>query len=147
MRNVILAGLAATAALFGCAPVQTGRTTLTSTDVPSPEPREAPRAEAAPPALDALPGELACRTTSIHEGTTELYLEWNGDAARGSLRTVAPSGNVTTERVRAERYKRMIVVDYPNAADLVTHAAVVGEDDGKKVMRVGGAENFRACDP
>jgi hypothetical protein len=99
---------------------------------------------------DATPStttsQLVCRTTSS-EGTMELSLAWDGSEAKGSLAQTGPSGNVTSQRVRAERFKTMIVVDELNQQDLVTHAAVVAEKEGKRYMRVGDdGKPWRACE-
>jgi hypothetical protein len=89
--------------------------------------------------------QLVCRTVSS-EGTMELFVEWDGNEGKGSLEHVAPSGNVTKQRVRAERLKNMIVVDELGQRDLVVHAAVVAEKDGKRYMRVGSdGSPWNAC--
>ncbi|MDB4936803.1 MAG: hypothetical protein JWP87_3775 [Labilithrix sp.] len=92
-------------------------------------------------------GQLTCRTKSVLDGTSELYLEWNGETAKGVLRRVAPSGMVYVERVRAERFKGAIIADPPESIDLVDHVAVVGSQNGKQFMRVGNAQQpWVACD-
>ena len=128
-----------------CAPAQTGTTSITAADV---EASSAPTAPPPPVAKESSPavspasteekvaGQVVCRTSGP-SGTAELVLSWDGTAARGSLELVGPSGHTTTQRVRAERYKGMIIADELSQLDLVTHAAVVTEKDGKKYMRVG----------
>jgi hypothetical protein len=93
------------------------------------------------------PGQLACRTKSAIDGTSELYLEWNGTIARGVLKRVAPSGMVYVEPVKAERYKGAIIAGPPESIDLATHAAVVGSQNGKQYMRVGDSQQaWTACE-
>src|SRR5689334_17370507 len=99
---------------------------------------------------DATPStsssQLVCRTTSA-EGKMELSLAWDGSEAKGSLAHTGPSGNLTSQRVKAERFKTMIIVDDVNQQDLTTHAAVVAEKDGKRYMRVGDdSRPWRACE-
>lgn len=108
--------------------------TASSLDAPAPAAREASASsEAAAPA----PAKLVCRTKTSTDGTTELYLDWNGKVASGVLRRTAPSGMVYEQPVRAERYQGTIVVDEPNVEDLASHAAMVVEQNGKLHMRVG----------
>ncbi len=96
---------------------------------------------------DTPAGQLACRTNSIHNGTSELYLDWHGQAATGVLRRIAPSGMVYVDRVRAERYNGAIIVDPPESLDLMDHAAVIGRQNGKQFMRVGDTRQaWVACD-
>ena len=95
-------------------------------------------AEADGPA-PAPPGQLVCRTKSVVDGTTEVFLEWNGSSAKGTLRREAPSGMVYVQRVQAERAASLIIVDEPSNEDLMSHAAVIGKQDGKTLMRIGGA--------
>jgi hypothetical protein len=71
--------------------------------------------------------------------STELFLEWKGDEASGVLRETAPSGMVHQKKVRAERHRGLVVADDINEKDLVVHAAVVAERNGKKVMKVEDA--------
>ncbi len=107
-------------------------------------------AEMAPAEKDAPPaGDLVCRTQTLREGTTELYLTWNDGAAKGYVRNVAPSGMVYVRPVHAERYKSMIIVDGPSEPDLASHTAVVSKDTqtGKPFMRVGDHANpWTACE-
>ena len=130
--------------VVGCSPPLTGATSTTAAAVstasspPSPETAEAAEVPA---------GELACRTTSVTEGTSELYLDWSGEVAKGVLRRVVPSGMVYVLPVRAERYKGAIIADAPAETDLVCHQAVVGQQDGKKYMRVGDRQQpWTLCD-
>jgi hypothetical protein len=135
------------ASLFACAAPQTGSTTTTTAaDVSEPAPREAASREAAGEereeraALEALPGRLECRATDAYGVTTELFLEWTGESAKGTLRRLTPSGMVSVRPVRAERHEGAIIADHPNEKDLTVHAAVVGERDGKRLMRAGDAD-------
>jgi hypothetical protein len=132
--------------LVGCASKANtaSTTTMTAADVQStkssseaaPASREASR-EVSPAKLEELPGQLVCKTSNRDDGVTELRLEWNGSSANGTIRTIAPSGEATVLRVKAERYRGMIVVDEPGQEDLVKHAAVVAPSNGKQAMRVG----------
>ncbi|AKV01444.1 hypothetical protein AKJ09_08107 [Labilithrix luteola] len=123
-------------------------TTMTAADVSSPSVAESTESapdsrEAAPPAnvteakLEELPGQVACRTSNRDDGTNELRLEWSGTSATGTMRTIAPSGEITTQRVNAERYRGAIIVDEPGQQDLVSHVAIVMPTNGKQAMRVG----------
>lgn len=92
-------------------------------------------------------GKLVCRTHNCVDGTTELYLDWDGKVASGTLRTTAPSGMVYEKKVRAERYQGTIVVDEPSGTDLAEHAAMVVEQSGKLHMRVGApGQAVSACE-
>lgn len=84
-------------------------------------------------------GELVCRAVRAGGGATELFLEWNGNEARGELREIAPSGMVHHNRVRAERHQGFVIVDDVHEEDLAVHTAVVGVRDGKKVMKIADA--------
>lgn len=119
--------------------------TLTGAELSSAEHTEAAPARArdeatAAPARDSDPapaGKLVCRTTNCVDGTTELFLDWNGKVATGMIRRTAPSGMLYEQPVRAERYQGTIVVDEPGSIDLASHAAMVVEQNGKLHMRVG----------
>jgi hypothetical protein len=149
----------AASAFVACAPAKaaeaTAPTTTTGAEVssaspegsetartaaPAPASREASNAAADDASQDAPRGQLVCRTKSLVDGTSELYLEWNAEGATGTLRRVAPSGMVYVQPVKAQRYKTMILVDEPSSEDLVTHAAVVASQNGKQHMRVGDAD-------
>ncbi len=92
-------------------------------------------------------GKLVCRTHNCVDGTTELFLDWDGKVASGTLRTTAPSGMVYEKKVRAERYQGTIVVDEPSCTDLAEHAAMVVEQRGKLHMRVGApGQAVSACE-
>jgi hypothetical protein len=122
--------------LIGCAGSQaaaTGPATTTGAELPRPA-----SAEASPAAAASLPGQLACRTKGP-SGLTELFLDWNGDSAKGTLHSVTPSGMVYDTRVTAERGDNgLVIVDEPGNSDLVCHAAVIVPQNGKKHMRLGG---------
>lgn len=145
-------GCGLTACASAGAPPAAAPTTITGAELTSASPAtEVPAAreftaEAAeanplaanPPASEApAPGKLVCRTTNRVDGTTELYLDWNGKVASGVLRRTAPSGMVYEQVVRAERYQGTIVVDEPSVTNLAQHAAMVVEQNGKLHMRVG----------
>lgn len=137
--------------LVGCASQAktASTTTMTAADVDSAK----SSAEAAPASREAsssakgeeLPGQLVCRTTNRDDGTRELRLEWSGSSATGTIRTIAPSGETTTQRIEAERYRGMIIVDEPGQEDLVTHAAMVAPSNGKQAMRVGSG-HYTTCE-
>jgi hypothetical protein len=84
-------------------------------------------------------GQLVCTTKNGADGTSELFLEWSGASAAGVLRRTVPSGMVYHQRIQAERASGMIVVDDARETDLVNHAAVVRQENGKQLMRVGDA--------
>jgi hypothetical protein len=84
-------------------------------------------------------GQLVCTTKNGPDGMSELYLEWNGASATGVLRRTVPSGMVYLQRIQAERSSGMIVVDDARETDLVVHAAVVRQENGKQLMRIGDA--------
>ena len=144
-------GCGLTACASAGAPPATAPTTITGAELTSASPAtevpaareftaEAAASTASPPAPAAeapAHGKLVCRTTNCVDGTTELYLDWNGKVASGVIRRTAPSGMVYEQVVRAERYQGTIVVDEPSVTDLVQHAAMVVEQSGKLHMRVG----------
>lgn len=142
-KNLVVVALFA--GLVGCASQgkTASTTTMTAADVETtkssteaaPAPREAARTASAK--AEDLPGQLVCKTSNRDDGATELRLEWSGNTANGTIRTIAPSGETTVQRVKAERYRGMIVVDEPGQEDLVKHAAVIAPSNGKQAMRVG----------
>jgi hypothetical protein len=150
----VIALSAAGSIIGGCSPVHTtAATTTTAADVANEASMPAPAARESTPAIEnasvseseaagsaeaAPPGQLVCRTKSIVDGTTELYLDWKGTSAKGTLRRSAPSGMVYVQRVEAERADSLIIVDEPENQDLMNHAAVVGKQDGKTLMRTNG---------
>ena len=166
MRNPYFKAVSVIAMALGCAsgvtacasagaPPAAAPTTLTgaeltsSTNAASPAPEvPATREEAAPEATAPAPaGKLVCRTKNCVDGTTELYLDWNGKVATGVLRRTAPSGMLYEQNVRAERYQGTIVVDEPECSDLASHAAMVVEQNGKLHMRVGApGQAVTACE-
>jgi hypothetical protein len=145
MQNAKVLIVAVLAGLVGCASQgkTASTTTMTAADVQStkssfeaaPSSREASSSSSAK--AEELPGQLVCKTSNRIDGTTELRLEWNGDSAHGTIRTIAPSGETTVEHIKAERHRGMIIVDEPGQEDLVKHAAVVAPSNGKQAMRVG----------
>jgi hypothetical protein len=128
---------------FACASMACSR----AAPLPSSTPADVSTSAAAPTtqsddaethdAQGAPVGQLVCRAKSVSDGVTELFLDWNGKAASGTLRRKAPSGMVYVQPVHAERHQGLIVVDESNAPDLVSHAAMVVQQDGKLLMRVG----------
>jgi len=142
---VTLAILAGASLLVACASPNAATTALTAADVSGPAATEspapaAPATAAAPAAAESdapAPGRLVCTTKDGLGVKTQLFLEGDGATASGVLRSVGPSGNVTTRRIRAERLDGLIVADDPNETDLVVHAATVRQHAGKAYMRLG----------
>ena len=92
-------------------------------------------------------GQLICRVKTTSDGTSELYLTWDGATATGVLRRSVPSGMVYVQRVQAERAGAMIVADVPGESDLVSHAATVRTENGKQYLRLGeGSRAWSACE-
>jgi hypothetical protein len=153
MQTAKIVFIALFAGLVGCAAkTNTASTTsMTAADIQStksetvaaPAPREVSSTSSAK--LEELPGQLVCKTSNRDDGTTELRLEWTGNSATGTIRTIAPSGETTVQHVKAERYRGMIVVDEPGQEDLVKHAAVIAPSNGKQAMRVGSGM-YSACE-
>jgi type IV pilus biogenesis protein CpaD/CtpE len=138
IARILTAAFLATS-LFACASDPPAQVTLTAADMVKPAAvAEAPAPKEAPPAIPAEAGDLVCRVTTKTEGNVELYLKWTNGSAKGVLRTVAPSGNVTTQNVGADSYQGLIVVDDVLSGDLVEHAAVVRNHDGKRSIRLNG---------
>ena len=146
-------GTGVTACASAGAPPVAAPTTITAAELTSSSPtpsellasREGSAAAGAP--ADAPAGKLVCRTHNCVDGTTDLYLDWDGKVASGTLRTTAPSGMIYEKRVRAERYQGTIVVDEPSSTDLAEHAAMVVEQSGKLHMRVGApGQAVSACE-
>ena len=122
-------------------PVQTGATTTTGAELVTASPAApsplAPLVASTDAEPSPSPGQLVCKTKGL-EGTTELFLEWKGDNAKGVLHSVKPSGMVYDQRVTAERGGNgLIIVDEPGSSDLVCHAAVIVQQNGKKHIRLG----------
>jgi hypothetical protein len=145
-RLMTVLALAATA-LVACASPRgaaAGSASITAADVdgtPPPAAHDAaPTGEpsASPATSTTSPGQPVCRISDAFGVTSELHLTWDGTAAKGFLRRLAPSGMSEDLPVRAERDGRKIIVDAPNETDLTAHVAVVGEHAGKRLMRVGG---------
>ena len=108
-----------------------------SADEPAaPAERAASSASSSSASPDRPPGDLVCRTVTTAGGAHELYLEWKGGEARGVVRETAPSGMVHEKKVRAERHQGLVVADDIHTTDLVDHAAIVAERNGKKVMKI-----------
>lgn len=146
-------GAGITACASAGAPAVAVPTTVTAAELSSSStsssaasPADIPSREVSPPA-EASAGKLVCRTHNSVDGTAELYLDWDGKVASGTIRTTAPSGMVYEKKVRAERYQGTIVVDEPSGTDLAEHAAMVVEQTGKLHMRVGApGQAVSACE-
>jgi len=95
-------------------------------------------------ASDTNTGGVACKTQSAQEGTSVLSLKWEGTSAKGTLEHIGQSGNTTTFNVKAERQNGMIIADDVFQTDLVSHAAVIKEQNGKRYMRAEGG-SWLAC--
>jgi len=151
MISVIKLSIATFAALsiVACATPKAGSTNITSADAPASEAASMPSSStsssssaAAPKEANAADAPAAPEGTTLvcsaptSDGTTELYLKWDGEEASGVVRTIAPSGSVSEQRVHAARYKGRIIADEPGNQDLVKHVAVVKEENGKKMIRI-----------
>jgi hypothetical protein len=158
MHNAKILIVTLFAGLVGCASKgsASSTTTMTAADVQSqstksetieaPASREAaPTAGASSARAEELPGQLVCKTSNRDIGVQELRLEWNGNEAHGTIRTIAPSGETTVQRVTAEKYRGMIVIDEPGNVDLAVHAAIVAPSNGKQAMRIGSGM-FATCE-
>lgn len=143
-----ITGLALASVLVGCgAPKADAASpvTLTAADVAAPAPAEEPAEpteEAAEPTSTALEtdrpaGERLCRAKDTFGSILEVYVEGSGDDARATLRTLAQSGDVSTEVLRANRHKGILFLDRRGEVDLVAHAATLAKQDGKTILRVG----------
>jgi hypothetical protein len=131
--------------MVGCAASNAdavGTTTTTSAEIPA----------ARESGSGAIPGErpagqLVCRATSIHEGTIEVYLDWKGTSASGTLRHRTLAGKTTEQRLHAERVKGAIVADDVTSDDLVVHAAMIREHKGHTYVRLGDwKQGWTPCD-
>jgi hypothetical protein len=134
----------ALSALGACAPSRpattaTSASTTTAASLDSPAaPAAAPStaAEAPPQEEPTPPGELVC-STKAGGHLLQLFLQWDGTTAKGTLRDEAPSGMVRHQHVKAERYKERIIVDEPESTDLVAHMATVLDTGGKRRIQLG----------
>lgn len=129
---------------FACASDPPAQATLTAADIAKLKEPPAPK-DTTPPPMPEDAGKLACRATSRDQGTVELYLKWENGSAKGVLRTTAPSGNVTQLNVGADGHNGITVVDDVLSGDLVEHAAIVRNQDGKRIMRLNGASTWLTC--
>ena len=158
MQTAKIVFVASFVGLMGCAASKANTastTSMTAADVPSSESSSRTEDVAAPASREAsnasgatreeLPGQLVCKTSNRDLGVQELRLEWNGTEAHGTIRTIAPSGETTVQRVTAEKYRGMIVIDEPGNVDLAVHAAIVAPSNGKQAMRVGSGM-FATCE-
>jgi hypothetical protein len=136
--------MAISLALAACAS-HPSSTTVTAAEMPKAAP-SASKDSGKSVAEPAPEGQLVCRSQSRDEGTTELYLQWSGDSAKGTLRRISLSGMVSDTHVQAQRMKNSIIADDINASDLVVHAATVGKHDGKQYIRLGESkQNWTVC--
>ncbi len=117
------------------------------TKAPEPEVAVTTSAPATPPPMttmgDKPPGELVCRTEKPNGAAMELFVQWDEGQGRGVLKETAVTGMTHERRVRVEKDRGLVVADDPREQDLVTHAAVVAEKDGKKLMKVD--DNWAPC--
>jgi hypothetical protein len=140
------------AVLTGCsAPRTTSSASITAAEVSTTTTPATPPNDDAPAAAaeaEEFPGQLVCRTKSLTDGTAELFLDWKGATAMGTLRRVAPSGMIYVQRVQAERAGTLIVADATcGETDLVTHTAMITQQNGKQLMRLGdGNRPWSACE-
>jgi len=133
MRFLALFAVASLA--VACAPSTTavGTTTVTSAEMEAPQPGSA-RSELG---TETPAGHLVCRASSLSDGRVEIYLDWKDSGASGTLRRRAPSGEITEQKLHAERIKGAIVADDVLSHDLVVHAAMVREHKGRTYVRLG----------
>lgn len=129
----------------GCASTTTnavGTTETTSAELP------AARESGSGPIVGERPaGQLVCRATSIHEGTIEVYLDWKGTSASGTLRRKSLAGDISEQKLNAERIKGAIVADDVMSQDLVVHAAMLREHKGHTYVRLGDwKQGWTPCD-
>lgn len=133
------------AALAACAAPHPASTTVTSATVAAPQKREASaftdaaREEGVRRKAVTPPGTIVCKAKDAFGVMTELFVEHEGegDDIPGSLRSVAPTGNVYLQAVRIQRHGGKLLVDEPGEVDLFTHVATVATIRGKQHMRLG----------
>lgn len=124
------------------APNAVSTTETTSAEIPAA--RESGRA---PIAGERPAGQLVCRASSIHEGSIEVYLDWKGTSASGTLRRKTLAGNVVEQKLHAERMKGAIIADDVESQDLVVHAAMIREHKGHTYVRLGDwKQGWTACE-
>lgn len=145
LRLALLAGLSSLAC--ACASDPPATATLSAADVAKiREAQGKPKAAPVPVTTDVPEdGKLVCHATRPDRGSYELYLKWTNGTAKGVLRDIAPSGNVTTTNVGADSHGGVTVVDELFNGDLAEHAAIVKNQDGKRLMRVNGAGAWLVC--
>lgn len=155
---LMVAAALAAGAFIACAPPRTLSATVTAADVSDPVTKESSAVTPADTSdgvvkaaatSDNPTGQLACRTKTPVDGTIELFLEWKGTDGKGVLRRVANSGELYLKKVRAERAKTLIVVDdlAATTVDLTAHTAIVGEQSGKRYIRLGEwKDQWSACE-
>lgn len=132
---------------FACASEPPATATLTAADVAKiREAQSQPKAAPVPVTTDVPEdGKLVCHAARADRGSYELYLKWTNGTAKGVLRDIAPSGNVTTTNVGADSHGGVTVVDELFNGDLAEHAAIVKNHDGKRLMRVNGTGAWLVC--
>lgn len=92
-------------------------------------------------------GQLVCRASSVHEGQIEVYLDWKGTSASGTLRRKTLAGDVSEQKLHAERMKGAIIADDVMSQDLVVHAAMIREHKGHTYVRLGDwKQGWTPCD-
>lgn len=132
---------------FACASEPPATATLSAADVAKIREENAHPKAAPLPTEGEVPedGKLVCHATRPDRGSYELYLKWTNGTAKGVLRDIAPSGNVTKTNVGADSHGGITVVDELFNGDLAEHIAIVKNDDGKRLMRVNGAGPWLVC--
>jgi hypothetical protein len=101
--------------------------------------------EAKQEVAQAPAGSLYC-TATTDGSTRELYLDWKGDKANGTLRTSNAKGVVQEEAVRAERTKARVVIADPAKPDATARkATIVLKGDAKKIQVGDGKQPWTSC--
>ena len=101
---------------------------MTSAEV-APAPKEAPR--------PAPKGVLVCKANSVQEGSIEVWLDWKGTSATGTLRRRTLAGDVSDTELTAGKMRGTIVADDVHSQDLVVHAAMLHDHKGRQYVRLG----------
>jgi hypothetical protein len=100
------------------------------------------RPTAAPPSAAVVPN-LECRA-SLGDLIYELFLEWDGNVARGSLRT-STGARATTQAVQAELYKGLVLVNSPNSRGS-SRIATVQEAEKRRIQVGDWKEPWLSCE-
>jgi hypothetical protein len=87
------------------------------------------------PLAEAGVGEapLECRAKN-GGATVELFLAWDKNVAKGTLRTTAAGGAPTSRAVQAELYKGLVLVNPAGMADASQRIATEQTEGGKKIQ-------------